>query len=114
MKKANDLATQYADLSKELQGKLANVDVQAATALAGATGDRARFEQLLKDQVKLTESEIAQLSGMSTDDIMALIIAAGGATFAGGALGKTGKSRGQVDIERLREQIEEMKESATT
>lgn len=50
------------------------------------------------------------LKGFSAEEIMAMLMAAGGATAAGGALGKTGKSRGAGEMKEIRAELAEMRE----
>jgi len=99
------LAARVESLGESLREKLAGIDNEAVRLLEQARGNRAEFDRILAERAKLTEAEIAQLRGLTTEDVLALIFAAGGATLAGGALGKTGKSRAQAEIDALRIEI---------
>ncbi|MEE8106106.1 MAG: hypothetical protein V3T86_11285 [Planctomycetota bacterium] len=97
------VAEKLATLSDSTRDKFASITATQLEKLTELKGDRAKFDlQLLK--IGLKASEVDDLKGMSTTEIMALLAAAG----AGGALGKTGKSRAQVDVDALKEKLAAM------
>ena len=98
-----------ARLSEDTRDKFASVTQDTLDRLSALRTDDAEFRRVLKEEVKLTPAEMAALKDMTPEQIMALLLSAGGAAVAGGALGKTGKSRGQADLDDLKEKLSELK-----
>lgn len=90
-----------AQLSEETRLKFSNVRADRLVELEKLKGDDKAFREMLQTEAKLTNAEMDALKGYSTQELMALLLAAGGATAAGGALGKTGRSRAQPQIDSI-------------
>lgn len=107
--KFDEIQKALAELSKETRDKFASATQETFNELTALRTDDAKFRSVLQERLQLTNAEMEGLKGMSTEQILAMLAAAGGATMAGGALGKTGKSRGQADIDALKDELSELK-----
>ena len=90
-----------AQLDKETLLKFAGIEKEHLVELEKLKGDDKAFRAMLQQKAKLTEAEMEALKGFSTDELMAMLLAASGAAAAGGALGKTGRSRAQSQIDAI-------------
>lgn len=90
----------------ELQTRLATVSAEGVRELELLKGDRDAFLVKLESVAELTAADMEELKGLSTESIMAMLLAAAGAAGAGGLLGKTGKSRGTGEIEKLKDRLD--------
>ena len=93
-------------LDQQTVAKLTSVSTQTLKELAALKGDSKAFREKLAAELQLTRSSMDAMKGLSTQEIMALLAAALSAAAAGGALGKTGKSRGSIEIEKLKEKLD--------
>ena len=73
--------------------------------LSALRDDDQEFRRVLQQDLQLTSAEMEGLKGMSTEQILALLAAAGGAAGIGVAGGRGGKSRATPEIEKLRESV---------
>ncbi len=95
-----------AALNKKTDVKFSEVTAQTVKDLAAAAKvSRAEFDRVLTERLELTSKEMEALSGMSTDQILALIGASIAAAGAGAVAGKGGKSRAQGDIDRMKDAL---------
>lgn len=99
-----------AELS-EARRALAKLSEDTIAKLEEAREDRDQFEQILRAELKFTPDEIEDLKGMTTEQILALLAAAGGAAGIGIAGGRGGKSRAQPEIETLRGDLAKLTEN---
>ncbi len=99
-------------LSQSLRDKMASADSATIARLDALKGDEAAFREKLEADLKLTPDQLKQLDGMTTEQIMGLIASAIAAAGLGGAFGKTGKSRGQADIEKLKDAVNDITTAA--
>lgn len=97
--------TALMELSKETADKFALATADTIARLDKVREDRAAFEKILRDDLKLSPAEISDLKGMSTEQIMAMIAAAVTAAGIGVAGGRGGKSRSHEDVEKLKNKI---------
>ncbi len=95
-----------AKLDPSTIAKLEFVSEETMRALEGLKDEDRAFREKLQSELQLYNAEMAGLTGISVEEILALLVAAGSAAAAGGALGKTGKSRGHVEIEKLKDRID--------
>lgn len=102
---ATDVKTRLAELKKDLRDKLATATAATVKSLEDAEGNRKEFDELLRKELKLTPAQMESLSGMTTEQILALIAAAGGAAGIGVVGGRGGKSRSHEDIEKLKQAL---------
>jgi hypothetical protein len=107
----DDTRKAFAKLDTDTQSKLGEISKDQLARLESLRNDRAKFEEEFRKELSelgLTTAQIKGLEektkGLSTEQIIGLLVAAG----AGGALGKTGKSRAQPEIEKLKDKIGEI------
>lgn len=100
---------QLEKLDDETKAKFAGVSDETGKKLMLLRGDQEKFNAALRDELQLTPAQKEQLNGMTTEQILALIAAAGGAAGVGLVGGRSGKSRGALDIEKLKENAAAMK-----
>lgn len=105
VKMERDLKARLDQLTEETRTKLASTTKETFNKLEGLKDDRAAFERTLRDELKLTPAQIEELKGMTTEQILALIAAAGGAAGIGVAGSRGGKSRSHAEIERLKDSV---------
>lgn len=103
-----------AGLDAGTRENLANVskNTEAMRKLESLQDNDKVFREALQKQANLTDKEMEGLKGLSTEEIMAMLAAAGVAAAGGGALGKTGKSRGHAEIEKLKDAINDITTAA--
>ena len=99
----------FNSLSTSMQEKLSQVPESVIQDLTKLKADDEAFRDKLQRELQITDAQMESLKGLSTEEILGLLAAAGVATGAGGALAKTGKSRGSAEIENLRKDILELK-----
>jgi hypothetical protein len=96
-------------LDPAMQEKLSNVPENVIVELTKLKADEAAFREQLQRELQLTNEEMKALEGMSTEKIMALVLAATGAVGAGGLTGRAvasrGPSRGAKKLEELEKAI---------
>ena len=100
-----ELEARLMQLSEKTRSNLASTTADTRAKLESLVNDRQQFDDVLRDELKLTSAEIEGLKGMTTNEILALIAAAGGAAGIGIAGGRGGKSRSHGDIEKLKDSI---------
>ncbi len=93
-------------LDQQTVAKLASVGRETLQELESLKGDGQAFRQKLEAELQLTRAAMDAMRGLSTEEIMALLATAISAAAAGGALGKTGKSRGTVEIEKIKDKLD--------
>lgn len=93
-------------LDRETVAKMAEVSAETVRALDTLKGDGKAFRQKLETELQLTREAMDTLKGLTPEEIMALLAAAVSAAAAGGALGKTGKSRGSAEMEKIKERLD--------
>ncbi len=93
-------------LDRETVAKLSDVSAETVRALETLKGDGKAFRQKLETELRLTREAMDALKGLTPEEIMALLAAAVSAAAAGGALGKTGKSRGAAEMEKIKERLD--------
>lgn len=104
----DDVEARLAELKAETWAAFATVSTESLVELEKLRGDNKAFREKLQAAAKLTDAEMESLKGLSTQELMAMLLAAAGAAGAGGALGKTGKSRGAGEIEKLKDAIDKI------
>ena len=109
MEELDEIQMALAALSKETREKFADVSEETFDKLTALREDDEEFRRVLKQELQLSDAEMAALKDMTPDQILALLAAAGVAAVGGGALGKTGKSRGQADIDAMKDELSELK-----
>jgi len=104
-------------LDPAIQDKLRNVPENVIVELTKLKADDAAFREKFQRELQLTDEQMESLKGLTTDKLIALLVATGAATGAGGLTGKawgrasgreaakTGPSRGAEDIDVLRKEI---------
>ncbi|TKJ38903.1 MAG: hypothetical protein CEE38_04190 [Planctomycetes bacterium B3_Pla] len=96
-------------LDPAMQEKLSNVPENVIVELTKLKADEAAFRERLQRELQFTNEEMKALEGMSTEKIMALVLAATGAVGAGGLTGRAvarhGPSRGAKKLEELEKAI---------
>lgn len=93
-------------LDRDTVAKLADVSTQTLQELERLKGDGLAFREKLAGDLQLTREAMDAMRGLSTEEILALLGSALSAAVAGGALGKTGKSRGSDDIEKIKDRLD--------
>lgn len=104
----DEIQKALAELSKETRVKFASVTQETFDDLTALRTDDAEFRRVLQERLQLTSTEMEALKGMSTEQILALLAAAGGAAGIGVAGGKTGKSRSEPKMEKLAGELEKL------
>lgn len=105
MEELDEIQQALARLSDETRDKFASVTQDTMDRLSALRTDDAEFRRVLQQDLQLTAAEMEGLKGMSTEQILALLAAAGGAAGIGVAGGRGGKSRAQPEIEKLKESV---------
>lgn len=95
----------FNSLSTSMQEKLSQVPESVIQDLTKLKADDEAFRDKLQRELQITDAQMESLKGLSTEEILGLLAAAGAATGAGGALAKTGKSRGAGEIDALRREL---------
>ena len=99
----DEVRAALASLTTNLRDRLAGASAETFKNLEKLRDDDAAFRQALKDDLELTPAQIEELKGMTPNQILAMLAAAGGAAGIGVAGGKGGKSRSHLDIEKLKD-----------
>lgn len=92
----------FDSLSTSLQEKLGKVPESLIADLTKLKADDAAFREKLQRELQLTDAEMESLKGVTTEQILGLLIAASAATGAGRYLTTHGPSREHDDIRNLR------------
>lgn len=100
-----ELKARLMQLSEKMRSTFASATEETRAKLESFVNDRQQFDRSLRDELKLTPAEMEGLKGMTTNGILALIAAAGGAAGIGIAGGRGGKSRSHGDIEKLKDSM---------
>jgi hypothetical protein len=111
-----DLKAKFDALDVTLKDKLAAVrgtmDDQIAKILKDNPNDAAKvreeIEKILGDR-GFTRQEIDGLKGISTNELLLILLGSGAAAGTGGILAKTGKSRSQPEIDGLKQDMNTMR-----
>jgi len=110
-------------LDPAIQYKLRNVPENLVAELTKLKGDDTAFNDKLQRELQFTNTQMESLKGLSTEEILALLTAAGVATGAGGLTGKalgrasgreaamSGPSRATEALTELRDEFKEYKKA---
>jgi archaellum component FlaC len=93
-------------LDRETVAKLSSVNAQTLRELERLKGDGLAFREKLAGDLQLTREAMDAMKGLTTEEILALVAGTLSAAAAGGALGKTGKSRGSSEIEKIKDRLD--------
>lgn len=107
IKTVADVAGLPAIVADKLMPEIDAVNDEAKEAATATALVAVKLENLvkLKEELQLTPAELEALKGMTTGEILALLASAVGAAGLGIAGGKSGKSRSQPDIEKLKDSV---------
>lgn len=99
----------YTTLSTDTQAKLASFDparLQDLIKLHAADPAKLKLEVLSElDKLGVNAEDRKKLEGLSTEELIALLIAAGAGAGGGGLLSKVGKSREHDKVEELNKRV---------
>ena len=96
-----------AALDQDTRDKFSQADKEAIAALEKLKDDRAAFDKEIQRQFQLTKEQMAELKGMSTEQIISLL----GVGGAAAAAGRFGPSRGQKETDKARREAREAREA---
>jgi chromosome segregation ATPase len=96
----------FNSLSTSIQEKLSKVPESVIVDLTKLKADDTAFREQFQREIQLTDAEMESVKGLSTQELLWLLAAAGSATGAGGLMARnmarTGPSRGDKEIKSLR------------
>jgi hypothetical protein len=95
----------FNSLSNSMQEKLRNVPENVVAELTKLKADDAAFREQFQRQIQLTNAEMKALEGMSTEEIMALLIAASGATGASRLMARSRRNELRGEIAKVAERL---------
>ncbi len=102
-------------LDPATQEKLSNVPENVIVELTKLKADDAAFREQFQRELQLTNEQMESMKGLTTDKLIALLVAAGAATGVGGLTGKftgkaaatSGPSRGAEKLDQLGKELRE-------
>lgn len=103
-----EIRARLAALDQDTREKFSRADKETIAKLNELKKDRAAFDKELQRQFKLTDAQMAELKGMSPEQIISIIAAAVAAAGVGVAGGKTGKSRSEPKVEAMAAKLDDV------
>lgn len=107
-----EMETKFSDLVQETRIQFAETSDNLLTNLAKLKGDSDAFQLNLRADLTITDAELDAMTGMTPEQILALLLAAGGAAMVGMVGARTGKSRAHNEIKFLMKKMEELLSTA--
>lgn len=103
-------------LDPAMQEKLRNIPENVVVELTQLKADDAAFRERFQRELQLNDEQIKAMEGWSTEDIMALVLAATGAAGAGGLTGRawgraSGKEAASTEVSHGAKKLEELEKA---
>lgn len=99
-------------LDEDLLARLADFRGDLQSGIEDLEADRDQLLGKIEEGAQLSQEQIKQLDGLSTQELLWLLGALGGSVVSGGVLGRSGPSRAQKDVAELRNEVSVMKARA--
>jgi len=98
----------FDSLSDTMKEKLGEVPPSVLLELEKLKGNNAAFRDMFQQKMQFTDEEMKSLEGMSTNELLTMLMLATGAAGAGGVFGKTGKSRSAAEVAKLTDNVNKL------
>jgi hypothetical protein len=98
----------FDSLSDTMKEQLGEVPPSVLLELEKLKGNNAAFRDMFQQKMQFTDEEMKSLEGMSTNELLTMLMLATGAAGAGGVFGKTGKSRSAAEVAKLTDNVNKL------